>query len=88
MVRTGRNSGTLERQFKATHATRHETSDQKLRVFPRLKGRTMSRAPGNRGRPCTGAIQPVLKRGPGSCGDIIGDTGDNTPVIPFGRMPL
>jgi hypothetical protein len=66
-----------------------DTSQKKLTVrgvgLGRLAHR-MTRASGNRGRIVTGASQPVSKRGPGSCGHIIGDTRGHTRVIPFGRM--
>ncbi len=49
-------------------------------------GHTIARAFGNRGRPATGADEPVNERGPGSCDLVIGDTSHD--VIPFRRMSV
>ena len=74
---------------KRTTRCDRDTSPEETDGHGRRPGRRahrMTRASGNRGRTVTGASQPVSKRGPGSCGHIIGDTRGETRVIPFGRM--
>ena len=39
--------------------------------------------PGTEADPPLVLDEPVLQRGPGSCGNIIGDTRDDTRLIPF-----
>ena len=57
------------------------------RAGPDRRLRRIERHPGTEADPPLVLDEPVLQRGPGSCGHIIGDTRENPRLIPFRRLP-